>query len=89
MLTYEDCLALADLREDEVAAIAEHEHVPEMIALEIGHYVCERPDGSRWVEQVIVDDIDAARRVGNLAHAAKLRLVLAHFCATHPRSVDA
>ena len=32
MISLEDCLALCDLMPDEVAAICEHEHVPEMIA---------------------------------------------------------
>jgi len=36
MLTREDCLALCELSEDEVAAIAEHEHVPEIVAMEMG-----------------------------------------------------
>ena len=34
MLTREDCLALCELTEGEVEAIAEHEHVPEMIAID-------------------------------------------------------
>ncbi len=37
MLRLEDCLALCDLSEDEVLAIAEHEHIPEMAAAELGN----------------------------------------------------
>jgi hypothetical protein len=33
MLTYDDCLALSGLTTEEVAAIAAHEHVPEIVAL--------------------------------------------------------
>ena len=32
MLTYEDCLELSDLTEEEIEAISEHEHLPEMAA---------------------------------------------------------
>jgi len=32
MITLEDCIALCGLTEEEVLAIAEHEHVPEMAA---------------------------------------------------------
>ena len=34
MLTYEDCVELSDLTEEEIEAIAQHEHLPEMAALE-------------------------------------------------------
>jgi hypothetical protein len=30
MLTMQDCIELSDLTEDEILAIAEHEHLPEM-----------------------------------------------------------
>ena len=39
MLTFEDCLALADLTEEEILAIAEHENLPETVALELGHHL--------------------------------------------------
>ena len=45
MLTYEDCLGLCDLSEDEIRAIAEHEHLAEIAALELGQYLIHAPDG--------------------------------------------
>ncbi len=30
MLTFDDCLALCELTEEEIDAIAEHEHLPEI-----------------------------------------------------------
>ena len=38
MITLEDCIAFCGLTEEEVMALAEHEHVPEIVAagLEIG-----------------------------------------------------
>jgi hypothetical protein len=32
MITLEDCIAFCDLTEEEVLAIAEHEHLPEIAA---------------------------------------------------------
>jgi hypothetical protein len=32
VLTFEDCLGLCALDEDEIRAIAEHEHIPEIVA---------------------------------------------------------
>jgi len=37
MLTLDDCIELSELTEEEILAIAEHEHVPEMVALERGN----------------------------------------------------
>ena len=84
MLTFEDCLALANLSGEEVDAVAAHEHVPEMIALEMGCYLCESEAGERRLSRMILDDIEAARARGDLVAAARLRLVMAHFVHTHP-----
>ena len=37
MITLEDCTALCGLKEEEVRAIAEHEHVPDIAAAAIGY----------------------------------------------------
>ena len=34
MLTFDDCLGLCELSEEEIRAIAEHEHLPEIVALD-------------------------------------------------------
>jgi hypothetical protein len=83
MLTINDCIALSDLSEDEIEAIAEHEHLPEIVACELGNYLVHRSDGSRCIRSIIVDDIKAAEGKGNLKHALKLKLVLKHFLDTH------
>lgn len=38
MLTFDDCVALCDLSEEEVAAIAEHEHIPAIVAAARGSH---------------------------------------------------
>lgn len=84
MLTYEDCIALAELTEEEVAAIAAHEHVPEIIAVELGNYLVHDPRGVPRIRRIILDDIAHARERGGTAGVARLKLVLRHFVATHP-----
>lgn len=84
MLTYEDCLGMTDLTEAEVKAIAEHEHCPEIIALELGNYLVHTTDGQPRVCSMILDDIEAAEARGDAAHSAKLKIVLQHFCARYP-----
>jgi len=83
MLTIQDCIELSDLTEEEILAIAEHEHVPEMIAVELGCYLVHTPEGEKRIKRMIADDIAAARSRGDHRHAAKLRLVLKHYLEEH------
>ena len=83
MLTLQDCLALCELTEDEVLAIAEHEHIPEMAAIELGSYLTHTPEGEERIKRMIVEDIDAARSRGDVRHAAMLKLVLQRYAAAH------
>ncbi len=86
MITIQDCIALSQLTEDEIEAIAEHEHVPDMLAVEIGAFYVESEHGEKHIAAIIRDDIEQARRTGHIAHAAKLQLVLRHYLEGHPRA---
>ena len=83
MLTREDCIGLCDLTVEEVSAIAEHEHVPEIIAAELGNYLVHTAEGEARIEKMIVDDIEHARAHHNYAHMSKLVGVLRHFVEEH------
>ena len=83
MLTLQDCIELSDLNEEEILAIAEHEHIPEMLAVEMGNYLAHTPSGEKRIKRMIVDDIDHARETGNVKHAAVLKSVLKHFVTEH------
>ena len=83
MLTFEDCLGMSELTEEEILAIAEHEHIPELAALEMGNYLVHAPDGEKRIKRIILDDIAAARNAGDAHRATALKLVLRHFCAGH------
>lgn len=84
MLTFDDCLGLCELTEEEVAAIAEHEHLPMIVAAELGNYIIHSPDGALRIKRIIVDDIRAAASLRDLAHVLALKLVLRHFVERHP-----
>lgn len=85
MLTFEDCLALCTLSPEEISAIAEHEHMPEMVALELGEYLVQTADGERLIKRMIIDDIERSMACGNIKHAKLLKSVLKHFVLTHPK----
>ena len=85
MLTLEDCIALCDLSEEEVLAIAEHERIPEIAAAELGYYLVHTPEGERCIKAMIRDDIGAATARGDRNHELALRLLLRNFILEHPR----
>jgi hypothetical protein len=85
MLCLEDCLALCDLTEEEVLAIAEHEHIPEIAAAELGSYLVHQKDGEPCIKSMIADDLAAAAARGDRDRELALKLVLRNFILQHPR----
>jgi len=75
---------MCGLTEAEVAAIAEHEHVPEIAAATLGRYLLDHAHGVEKIRQMLVDDIRAAFQAGSPAHAAALISALRHFLSIHP-----
>ena len=67
MISLEDCIGLCGLTEEEVLAIAEHEHLPEIAATALAQYLLSQAHGSEKVRDMIVDDIRQAQRSGRPA----------------------
>jgi len=84
MLSYEDCLAMCGLSEAEVLAIAEHEHIPALAAMEMGNYLTTSPGGDMCIKSMIRDDIAAAATHGSQERELVLKLVLRNFVLSHP-----
>lgn len=83
MITIEDCIGLSGLREDEILALAEHEHIPEIAAAALGAYLLHKPHGANRIREMIEDDIRAANERGDRAHANELFMALRHFLYEH------
>jgi hypothetical protein len=87
MITLEDCIVFCGLTEEEVLAIAEHEHVPEIAAAALAQYLLSQEHGPETVRDMIVDDIRQAQRNGaNKGKALILLHVLHHFLKAHPKA---
>jgi hypothetical protein len=84
MLTYDDCLGLSELTPEEIAVVARHEHLPEIVALEMGWYLCGTPLGKGLIRRMILHDIGQANERGDTQAVTELKLVLQHFVRTHP-----
>lgn len=79
MLTFEECCSMCGLSEELVAAIAEHEEIPEMVALELGAHLLGQPDGARRILRFLEEDIAAAHRRHDGRHEKELVAVLKQF----------
>jgi hypothetical protein len=86
MISIKDCIDMCGLTEQEVMAIAEHEHVPEIAAAAMGRYLLKEPEGAERIRDMIRDDIHEALNRDDKDHASELLMVLRHFLATHPEA---
>jgi hypothetical protein len=84
MITIQDCLAMSELTEEEVQLIAEHEHLAEILAIGLGNTLVHTEKGKSKIRHWIRDEIHAAQKDGDRLWAARLKLVLRHFCECHP-----
>jgi len=83
MLSYSDCVGLSELTPEEIAVIAEHEHLPDIVALEMGAVLHGTAAGRQLIRRMIIENSKAACRRGDTRTAAQLGLVLHHFIDTH------
>jgi hypothetical protein len=84
MLTYNDVKEMSDLSDEEIAFIAEHEHLPEICAAELGYYLVHSENGVPMLHRAILDDLEHAKAHHDEKKVARLRLVLKRFIETHP-----
>ena len=86
MVSLKDCIAFSGLDENEVAAIGEHEHIPDIAATALANYLLKQPYGGETIRKMIVDDIHQALDAGRVRHAAELFMALRHFLDQHPEA---
>jgi hypothetical protein len=87
MITLQDCIALCGLNEAEILAIAEHEHVPEIVATGLAEMLLKQAHGPERVRHMIVEDIKSAHARGDARHAVELLACLKRFLDDHPEAV--
>jgi hypothetical protein len=86
MISLEDCIAFSGLSEDEVSAIGEHEHIPQIAACALAGYLLKQPHGGEAIREMIVDDIQQALCAGRNKHAQELFMALRHFIESYPEA---
>jgi hypothetical protein len=88
MLTIQDCIDMSDLDIDEVLAIAHHEHLPDIVAIELAHSLLKESWGEAAIRQMIIDEVHACIESGNCTDTAKAVALLAKTFAAHPGGIE-
>lgn len=83
----EDLIGLCGLDEEEVAAIAEHEHIPDVAAAALANYLVGRKGGVQEVRRMICDDIKHTLDSGDDKHASELFMALTHLHQTYAKEL--
>ncbi len=84
MISIKDCLDYSDLTEDEVSAIAEHEHLPYACAAQMACGLAQSEAGTEVLRCLLKNAVCDA---GGCGHAEALRLAqraYAQFITNHP-----
>ena len=83
MLSLEDCLEFSDLPTDQIEAIARHEHVPMVVAAEMGCQLLKTAQGIACLECMILDCAESAKAHGQGDEAMRYLSLYREFHAQH------
>jgi len=84
MLSMQDLIDYCDLDRDEIEAIAEHEHVPMVVAAELSELLLCTPEGVCQLHAMIVENMQNALENGQNQHVVELMRTYEHLQRTHP-----
>lgn len=87
MIALEDIIGMCGLSEEEVDAVAAHEHIPEVAAAALASYLMHLHHGPAHVQTMICEDTRDAIRRDDVAGARRLFMALRRFVAEHPQAV--
>lgn len=87
MITLDDIEDMTCLTREEIEAVAELGHLPEVNAACLADYLMHQHHGPARVQEMICEDIRAALHRGDKDHARDLYGVLHHFLQQHPDAV--
>ncbi len=84
MLSMQDVLDYCDLDQGEIDAVAEHEHLPTMLAAELGESLLSTPQGVFRLHAMIIENMQEALEAGHFEHVKELAQTYEHLQRSHP-----
>lgn len=83
MLSLNDCIHFSELTPAEVDALAEHEHIDDILACELGRKLVSSPSGCRQLLKYLAEDIENAENHQDAARSYHLHKVINEFAEQH------
>jgi len=84
MLSLRDCLDFIDLDQETIEIIAEHQHLSEVVATELGNQLVANRVGLLVIHDMHRDLIAQAANRGRLAREKELRKIYERFSRKYP-----
>lgn len=84
MLSMQDVIDYCDLERGEIEAIAEHEHIPVVVAAELSEQLLCSPQGVCRLHSMIIENMEHAMQCGEYQHVKELSETYKHLQRTHP-----
>jgi len=84
MLSIHDCQGMCGLTEDELQVLADHEHLPLIVASELAATLLRTPRGTWQVRNCLLDELEKSVARKELDKAKRLERVISGFISAHP-----
>ena len=84
MLSITDCVGMCGLTDDELQVLVEHEHVPLIVAAELGAELLKSAKGTWQLRGYLLEALEVSVARGDVAREQHLRSVLGAFSSSHP-----
>jgi hypothetical protein len=83
MLTVQECVDMSELSNETIRAIAEHEHIPEVVAAEVGQELLKATGGIAEIHRILEENLELAVQAGEQEKINDRNRVLESFIATY------
>jgi hypothetical protein len=83
LLTVQECVDMSELSNQTIRAIAEHEHIPEVVAAELGHALLKSNGGTAKIRRILEENVELAVQAGQQDTIDDRKRVLERFIASY------
>jgi hypothetical protein len=83
ILTAQECVDMSELSNEAIRAIAEHEHIPEVVAAELGQELLKGTGGIAEIRRMLEESVKLAMQAGEQDKVNDRERVLRSFIASY------
>ena len=83
LLTVQECVDMSELSNEAIRAIAEHKHVPEVVAAELGQEMLKSTGGIAEIQRILEEDLELAVQAGEQHMINGCKRALERFIASY------